>query len=135
MTHPRLVLAAGSVAASLVAIAPVGMNAHKTASAPIRVGGPGIAVSSVRIATTGAKASLVVPQGMTRLAGTPSGSPAVTARTRLTIVRSADDATVFTGSLATFKSLSVAPGTKLVVSVQRPVGLVGLKAVALLRWS
>jgi hypothetical protein len=135
MTHPRVLLAAGSVAASLVAVAPVTMNGHTAASSPIRVGGAGISVSAVQVATTGAQAALVVPQGMTRLAGTPSGSPAVTSRTRLTIVRAADNATVFTGSLATFRSLSVAPGTRLVVSVQKPAGLAGLKAVATLRWS
>jgi hypothetical protein len=132
MTSPRLLLAAGSVAASLVGIAPLAL--HST-SAPIRVGAAGIALSAGRIAAAGAHATLVVPSGKTSLVGTASGSSAVASRTRLTITRSSDGATVFTGSLATFRSLPVSAGTALVVSVQRPAGMAGLKAVALLRWS
>ena len=134
MTSPRLLLAAGSVAASLVGIAPLGLQGSAAASAPIRVGAAGISVSAGRVAAKGNHATLVVPRGVTRLAGSASGSPAVASRTRLTIVRGSDGATIFTGSLATFRSLRVSAGTKLVVSVQRPADVAGLKAVALLRW-
>jgi hypothetical protein len=135
MTHPRLLLAAGSVAASLVAVAPVGLHSTSAASAPLRVASTGIAVSVSQIAAQGDHTMLVVPEGMTHLAGTDSGSPALASRTRMTIVRSSDHATVFTGSLATFTTLPVAAGTKLIVSVQKPAGMAGLTAGALLRWS
>jgi hypothetical protein len=135
MTSPRLLLAAGSVAASLVGIAPVTSAGTATSSAPIRIGAAGIAVSAGRIATTGSRAALVVPEGVTRIAGSVSGSPALAARTRLTVARSSDGATIFSGSLATLRSLPVSAGTTLVVSVQRPAGFAGLKAVALLSWS
>jgi hypothetical protein len=135
MTSPRLLLAAGSVAASLVGIAPVVSQGATTGSAPIRVGAEGIAVSAGQIAAAGARATLVVPEGVTRLAGSVSGSPALAARTRLTVARRSDGATIFTGSLATLRSLPVSAGTALVVSVQRPAGFAGLKAVAMLSWS
>ena len=135
MTSPRLLLAAGSVAASLVGIAPLAAPGATPGSAPIRVGSAGIAVSVGQIARAGARAKLVVPTGATKLAGTFSGSPALAARTRLTVARSSDGATIFTGSLATLHSLPVSAGTALVVSVQRPAGYAGLKAVAMLSWS
>jgi len=135
MTSPRLLLAAGSVAASLVGIGPVASLGATTGSAPIRVGSDGIAVSAGGIAATGARATLVVPEGVTRLAGSVSGSPVLASRTRLTVVRSSDGATIFIGSLATFRSLPVSAGTALVVSVQRPAAFAGLKAVAMLSWS
>jgi hypothetical protein len=135
MTHPRLLLAAGSVAASLVAVAPVGLHRTPYAAPPFRVAAAGIAVSAAEVGSTGDHTTLVVPRGMTRLAGSESGSPALASRTRMTIVRSSDHATIFTGSLATFSTLPVAAGTKLIVSVQRPAGLAGLTAAALLRWS
>jgi hypothetical protein len=135
MTSPRLLLAAGSVAASLVGIAPVASPGTTPGSAPIRVGAAGISVSAAQIDAAGARAKLVVPEGVTELAGSVSGSPAVAASTRVTVARSSDGATIFVGSLATLHSLPVSAGTKLIVSVQRPAGYAGLKAVAMLTWS
>ena len=65
----------------------------------------------------------------------PSGSPALASRARLTVTRSTDGATLFTGSLATFHSLRVTPGSSLVLRVQKPAGFGGLRAGAALRWS
>lgn len=135
MTSPRLLLAAGSVAASLVGIGPAVSPGTTPGSAPIRVGAAGIAVSTGQIAAAGARAKLVVPKGATKLAGSISGSPALAARTRVTVARSSDGATIFIGSLATLHSLPVSAGTAIIVSVQRPAGYAGLKAVAMLSWS
>jgi hypothetical protein len=135
MTSPRLLLAAGSVAASLVGIAPVASPGATLGSAPIRVGAAGISVSIGKIVGADARAKLVVPEGVTKLVGAVSGSAVLAARTRVTVARSSDGATIFAGSLATLHSLPVSTGTKLVVSVQRPVGYAGLKAVAMLSWS
>jgi hypothetical protein len=134
MTSPVLLLAAGSVAASLVGIAPV-VSGTSSGSAPMRVGAEGIAVSAGQIGTAGARSTLVVPKGVTRIAGTVSGSPALAARTRVTVSRRSDGATIFSGSLATLHSVPVSAGTALVVSVQRPAGYAGLQAVAMLNWS
>ena len=51
------------------------------------------------------------------------------------LVRAADGATLFTGSLATFHTLPVVAGTKLVVTVQKPAGYAGVRAGAALSWS
>ena len=135
MSSPRLLLAVGSVAACLVGIAPVVSQGATIGSTPIHVGAEGMTVSASRIAAPGDRATLVVPGGVTRLTGSAAGSPALVSRTRLTVVRGSDLATLFTGSLATFHSLPVTSGTMLIVSVQRPAGFTGLKAAALLRWS
>ena len=42
---------------------------------------------------------------------------------------------LFTGSLATFRSLPVESGASLVVRVQKPVGFGSLSAGTVLRWS
>jgi hypothetical protein len=135
MTSPRLLLAAGSVAASLVGIAPVVAAGTTPGLAPIRVGTTGIAVSPGQIGAAGARTTLVVPKGATKLAGSITGSLALAARTHVTVVRSSDGAAIFVGSLATLRFLPVAAGTSLVVSVKRPAGYAGLKAVAMLTWS
>ena len=79
--------------------------------------------------------AVVVPAGSHLLTAQRSGSGVVAAQTRVTVVRTADGATLFTGSLATFTSLQVAPGTSLQVRVQRPARYAGLKAAAVLQWS
>jgi hypothetical protein len=50
-------------------------------------------------------------------------------------LRAADGAILFTGSLATFRTLPVRSGTTLVVRVQRAPGYAGLRAGGMLRWS
>jgi hypothetical protein len=72
---------------------------------------------------------------VSQLSGSSSGSPALAGRVHVTVLRAADGAVLFTGSLATFRTLPVQAGTKLVISVQRAYGYAGLKASALLRWS
>ena len=69
------------------------------------------------------------------LRGTAFGSRAYGKQVRLTIIRAADGATLFTGSLATFHALPVVAGTKLVVRVQRPAGNADPRAGATLSWS
>ena len=135
MTSPRLLLAAGSIAATLAGIVPV-LSHGATAAKPLQVGAEGVAVS-VQQLSGGAAAGVqvVVPAGVTELSGTASGSPALASRARLTVTRSTDGATLFTGSLATFHSLSVTPGSSLVVRVQKPAGFGGLRAGAALRWA
>lgn len=103
---------------------------------PLRVGNDGVAVAVQQLqAGTSADARLVVPAGARALSGAASGSPTLAARSRLTVTRSTDGATLFTGSLATFRSLPVAPGTALVLRVEKPAGFGGLRAGATLRWS
>jgi hypothetical protein len=135
MSSPRLLLAAGSAAASLAGIAPV-ISHGATAAKPLQVGSDGVAVSVQALqAGASADAKLVVPSGVQALSGAASGSPALAARARLTVTRGTDGATLFTGSLATFRSLRVAPGTPLVVRVEKPAGFGGLHAGATLRFS
>jgi hypothetical protein len=121
VTSLRVLLAAGSVAASLVGLAPDA--SHGTpAAGPLRL-------------TPASTVTLVVPEGAARLETAVTGSPALANRSKLTVVRSSDGATLFTGSLATLRSLPVVPGTKLVVHVQRPDGFDGLRASAAVAWS
>jgi hypothetical protein len=136
MTSPRLLLVAGSIAATLVGIGAVPGHTQSVASSPFTIGSQGVAVSVSQFRSGGAATvELVVPQGVSRLSGVASGSPALAARARLTVLRSSDGATLFTGSLATFRSLPVQAGTKLEVRVQKPVGFSGLKAGTELRWA
>jgi hypothetical protein len=122
VTSPRLLLAAGTVAASLTAIGPG--FAHN---------GPASSASPLRVGTTGAS-TLVVPAGASTLAGTAWGSPAVAARTHVTIVRVSDGAKLFIGSLQSFHSLPVETGTTLQVRIDRPAAYAGLKAGTVLRF-
>lgn len=123
MTTTRLLLAAATTAAAAVGIVPAVHSGSAQASGPLTVG------------DASATTTVVVPRSARLLTGQTAGSEAVAARTRLTVVRTADGATLFTGSLATFKSLAVAPGTKLQVRVERPAAYAGLKADATLAWS
>ena len=82
-----------------------------------------------------ATVKLVVPAGMTRLIGSESGSAALAARTRLVVTRVSDGATLFTGSLARFRSLPVVAGTQLRAEITKPARHAGLRASAALRWS
>jgi len=135
VTSPRLLLAAGSVAASLAGIGPVVVHGS-AAAAPLRVGAEGVAVSVAQLRGGASQAVRVdVPAGVSRLSGAASGSPALAARVRLQVVRRSDRAVLFTGSLATFRSLPVASGASLVVRVQKPVGFGGSNAATVLRWS
>lgn len=122
MTYTRLLLAAGTAAAALGSLGPLGYSGA-AAAGPLQVGG--------RTGTT----AVVVPSTAHLLTARASGSVAVAAQTRVTVVRTTDGATLFTGSLATFKALQVAPGTSLQVRVQRPARYAGLKAAAMLQWS
>jgi len=130
---PKLLLAASSVAASLVGLGPA--VTHE-ASAPVRTGAEGMAVSATGLrAGVAARASLSVPRDASRLVGIATGSPVLAGRVRLTVTRAADGATLFTGSLATFHALPVQAGTTLVVTLEKPGGYAGLRASAQLRWS
>lgn len=120
MTSPRLLLAAGSAAAALAGVVPV--VSHGAAAEPLRV-------------SSGTSTTIVVPAGATRLVGVPSGSPAVASRTRVTVTRVGDDATMFIGSLATLRSLPVRSGMRLVVRTSQPRGLGGLSAATRLGWN
>lgn len=134
MSSPRLLLAAGSVAASLAGIGPA--VTHGSTVAPVRTSADGVAVTAGSLrAGAPLSSQVVVPAAASRLVGAAAGSRALAARVRLTITRASDDATLFTGSLATFRSLPVQAGTKLVVTVQRVPGYAGLRASAELRWS
>lgn len=121
VTATRLLLAAGTAAAAVVGIGPAVHGG--SASGPLTVG------------DSSATRTIVVPQSAKLLTGQTVGSHAVAARTRLTVVRATDGATLFTGSLATFTSLRVAPGTKLQVRVERPAAYAGLRADETLAWS
>jgi hypothetical protein len=99
VTSARLLLATGTVAASLVGVVPMVGHGASAASGP--VARPG-------------RTTLVVPKGATVLRGLPFGA----ARdARMTVVRASDGAVLFTGTPATFHVLPVAAGTKLVVTV------------------
>src|SRR4051812_23337736 len=127
MTSLRLLLAAGSVAATLTGIVPV-ISHHDSQAAAVTVGSKlAVAVQQLAAGST-ADAQVVVPNGVRALQGRAFGSPALATRSRLTVTRSTDGATLFTGSLATFPSLAVTPGASLVVSVQKPTGFAGLRA-------
>ena len=133
MTSPKLLLAAGSIAASLVGIAPA--VTHGT-TAPVRTSATGLTVAAGALrAGAPVSTSVSVPAGMTQLTGSASGSPALAGRIRLTVRRATDGALLFTGSLASFRALPVRAGTPLVVSLRRPAGYDGLKASAVLQWS
>jgi hypothetical protein len=122
VTNTRLLLAAGTAAAALGSLGPL-VHGGAVAVGPLRVGG--------HSGTT----AVVVPPTAHLLTAQASGSRAVAAQTRVTVLRTADGATLFTGSLATFKALQVAPGTSLQVRVQRPARYAGLKAASVLQWS
>lgn len=129
MNSPRLLLAVGSVAASLAGVVPA--IDHSTASAaPVQSSRAGLTVAAADASST-----VVVPAGTSVLRGTAFGSPALARQIRLSVVRASDGATLFTGSLATFHTLPVVAGTKLVVVVQRPDGYAGLNAGAALSWA
>jgi hypothetical protein len=135
MTSPRLLLAAGSIAATLAGIVPV-LSHDATTGKPLQVGPRGVAVAVQGLAAgKAADATVVVPAGAKALSGTAQGSPALAARSRLTVTRSSDGATLFSGSLATFHSLAVTPGSALVVRVQKPAGYGGLRAGTQLSFS
>ncbi|HZQ81087.1 MAG TPA: hypothetical protein VFB25_03810 [Gaiellaceae bacterium] len=136
MAPSRLLLAAGTAAAALVASGPAITHAGASPAAPLRVGDDGVSVSVASLrGGASATASIVVPRGDSKLVGTHSGSPAVDDRTQLRIVRVSDGATLFTGSLGTFGELPVVAGTALRVVVSKPVGFSRLQAAAVLRWS
>lgn len=140
MTSPRIMIAAGSIAATLAGIVPAlphGTSADPaTSSAAVSVRPEGVAVSAARLrAGVVSKKTFVVPQGVAKLTGATDGSPALAARVRLTVVRTSDHATLFSGSLSTFAALPVVAGDKLQVRVQRPAGFAGLRATATLDWS
>ena len=109
---PRLLLAAGTVAASLVAIGPVLANNGSPAASP----------DSLRVGATGSS-MLVVPADASMLSGTAFGRAAIGTRIHLTIERVPDGATLFTGSVRSFHGLPVAAGTTLRVQM-RPAGRV-----------
>ena len=136
MTSSRLLLAAGTAAAAVASVAPAVTHAGANAAAPVRATPAGVTVSAtaMRDGAT-ARARVVVPAGVTELAGAASGRAALAARVRLTIVRSSDGATLFTGSLATFHALPVTAGAALEVRVQKPVRHTSRKAGAVLQWS
>ena len=123
MTSAKLLLAAGSVAASLAGIGPAVTHGASGAADPMM------------LSAAGSKTTLTVPAGATTIVGRTTGSPALAERTRVTVTRASDGATLFTGSLATFRSLPVQAGTALVVQVQKPTGFAGLRASAQLRWA
>lgn len=127
MTSPRILIAAGSIAATMAGIVPV--ITHGTA-APVQAATAGITVSS-----SAATSSLVVPAGAAVLHGRVYGNRPYAKRVQLTVVRASDGATLFTGSLATFHTLPVVAGTKLLVHVQKPAGSAKLRAAATLTWS
>jgi hypothetical protein len=136
MTSPRLLLAAGSVAATLAGIVPVLSHGAAAATEPLQVGAAGVVVSVDGLTAGRASAvTLVVPAGSHSLEGTVSGSPRLAALSRLTVRRSSDGAMLFIGSVATFRSLPVTGGSSLVLQVRKPVGFAGLSAGAQLRWS
>ena len=136
MTSPRLLLAVGSVAATLVGIVPVLSNGAAAGVGPLQVGAAGVTVTVEQIhAGQSSSVTLVVPAGVRNLAGGASGSPRLAARSMLTVTRSSDGATLFTGSVATFRSLPVTAGSSLVLRVQKPTGFNGLAAGSQLRWS
>ena len=133
MTSPKLLLAAGSIAASLAGIGPA--VTHGT-TAPVRTSPAGLTVAAGALrAGASVTTAVSVPAGKTRLVGTASGSPALAGRIRLTVRRATDGAVLFTGSLATFRDLQVQAGTPLLVSLRKPAGYGGLKASGMLQWS
>lgn len=111
MNSARLLIAAGTVAATLAGVVPV-VN-HGSAS-------PARASDGVVLRATDARSTLVVPQGAHVLTGLRFGSARAAAGSSLQVVRASDGATLFTGSLGTFHTLPVLPGTKLVIRVQKP---------------
>ncbi|HEY6961995.1 MAG TPA: hypothetical protein VI408_08930 [Gaiellaceae bacterium] len=113
----KLLLTSATAAAALVSTLP---SHHASAQPLVNAGG--------------SKLELVVPATAKTLAATLTGSPALAAHARMTIVRTNDDATLFTGSLATFHALQVQPGAHLRVEVDR-ASLAGLTASAMLSWS
>ena len=136
MTSPRLLLAAGSVAATLAGIVPVLSHGAAAVTGPLQVGATGVVVSVDQLPLGRAiTAPLVVPAGTHSLSGLATGSPRLAALTRLTLTRSSDGAILFTGSVATFRSLPVTPGSSLVLQLTRPAGFNGLAARSQLRWS
>ena len=130
MTSARVLIATGSIAATLAGIVPVLNHGGQAAAAPLQASAAGITIRAAD-----ASSAVVVPAGTTVLRGTAFGSRAYGKQVRLTIVRAADGATLFTGSLATFHALPVVAGTKLVVRVQKPAGHAGLRAGAALSWA
>ena len=130
VTSSRVLIAAGSIAATLAGIVPVLNHGGQAAAAPLHASAAGISIKAAD-----ATSAVVVPAGRSTLRGTAFGSRAYGKRVHLTIVRAADGATLFTGSLRTFHTLPVVAGTKLVVRVDRPSGNAGLRAGATLSWS
>ena len=133
VTSPKLLLAAGSVAASLAGIGPAVTHGGTN---PVHASGSGVAIAATVLRADAPQTTrLSVPAGATKLVGTASGSPALARATRLTVTRAGDHALLFTGTLATFRSLPVRTGTTLVVAVSKPTGYAGLKGSARLQWS
>ena len=118
----------------MASAAPAVTHSGVAASAPVRVGAAGVSIAAGELRGS-ASAEVVVPAGALHLAGAASGSHALANRVRLSVVRTSDGATLFTGSLATFHSLPVEAGTKLELRVAKPGGYAGLRAGAALRWS
>jgi hypothetical protein len=121
VTSSRILVAAGTVAAALASVGPVVAHGSNGAAA-------------LRL-EPGTKVDVVVPAAAKLLRGKVWGSPALAERSHVTVVRAADGATVFTGSLATLRTLRVKAGTKLVVRVDRPDGFAGLRASTAISWS
>ena len=109
------------MAASLMAIGPGFAHNAPATDSPLRVGATG-------------SSALVAPAGVSILSGTAYGSPAVDAGTHLTVVRVSDGAKLFIGSLSSFHGLSVQPGMKLQVRIDRPAAYAGLKAGTVLQF-
>jgi len=130
VTSARALITAGTIAATLAGVVPALSHGGQAAAAPVQASAAGISIDAADASST-----VVVPAGRRVLRGTAFGSRSYGRLVRLTVVRAADGATLFTGSLATFHTLPVVAGTKLVVSVQKPAGYAVVRAGAALSWS
>lgn len=141
MTSPRILLAAGSIAATLAGVVPAISHGSSPANAATRpaavsVRPEGVSVTAERLrAGVLVRTTAVVPQGIAHLVASTTGSSAFAARVRITVTRASDGATLFSGSLARFGSLAVTSGDALRVQVVRPAGFAGLNAATMLSWS
>jgi hypothetical protein len=133
MNSSRILITAGTVAATLVGIVPVA-NDNSARPGAISVDRTGIAVVADALQGSAATA-VIVPAGVTQLDGVATGSPTVAKHVTVRLVRVADGATLFVGTLATFRSLQVAPGDRLRLSFTPGAGYRGLHAAARLSWS
>jgi hypothetical protein len=135
ISHP-VVVAAGTLAASVLSLAPFSQEHRVASRAAVTAGAAGVAVTAERLPLDARETTTVeAPAGVAALAATTAGSPALASHVRLTIVRDSDSATLFVGSLASFRSLPVAAGDKLRVTVVRDGGYRGLHAATRLTWA